>query len=116
MALINTMRRQFAIYWAPDNATGPDRYGKPSLLSPVELKVRWEDTQKEFVDSQGTTRLSSARIFVGQDVEVGGYLKLGELVSGTLNDPIEEGDAYEIKSFSKSPDLKAKNFLRTVMV
>lgn len=126
MSLIRSMRRQAAIYWPPGVA---DCYGRRGVGALVELvlvpgsgnfQVRWEDRVEEFIDAAGTTRQSSAVVYVpalpdGSEVEVGGYLWLG--VRGGLVDednPLANPDAYEVRRVDHLPTLRATETLRTV--
>ncbi len=127
MALIDSMRRQNAIYWPP--ATAND-FGRPGYGTLVELvltsdanyRVRWEDTVEEFIDAQGTLQKSSAKVFVsllpdGSEVQLGGWLWLGDVgdLTSTTN-PRANAGAYETRNISKLPNMKATAFLRTVML
>lgn len=110
MSLISRMLRQKAVYWAPGSIGGE---GQITLTDPVEISCRWEETAVEFVDAQGITCTSQIVAYVDRDVEVGGRLKLGAVAELTSNaDPTIDG--YEIKQFSKNPNFKATEFLRTV--
>lgn len=126
MALLTTMRRQNAIYWPPEQS---DSYGRPGFGNLVELvrvvatginyRVRWKDEIVEFIDSAGTTVRSKARVYVpqlpdGTDVQVGGFLWLGDLadLADQIN-PTANPGASEIRRFDKNPDFKATKFLRT---
>lgn len=127
MGILNSMRRQNAIYWPPATA---DSFGRPGYGTLVELvvtsggnyRVRWEDVIEEFIDDQGTLQKSSAKVYVpvlpgGGEVQVGGWLWLGDvggLVSTT--NPRANPGAYEARNVSKLPNLKATDFLRTVML
>jgi hypothetical protein len=119
MSLITRMLKQKAVYWGLQSSESGgvafDSYGVPLLTSPVEINVRWEDTQEEFIDSKGTKRISSAKIFVGQDVSVGGILMLGELTDVVdETHPKENPHAGEIRSFGKVPNLRVTEYVRTV--
>ena len=77
MGIIDSSRKQTAVYWALDTTTF-DQYGDPVYIAGVELRVRWEDVAMEFVDANGTTHISSSLVYTGEDVDVGGVLMLGE--------------------------------------
>jgi len=114
MSILTRMLRQTAVYWAP---SGSDAYGRTTFADPVELSCRWEDTAEEFIDAQGERQVSKAKVYVGEDIEPGGYIMLGDLddVDEDAN-PREVSDAWAIRSFAKTPNLKATAFLRLVMV
>ena len=114
MSIITKMLKQVAVYW-PLQSTPYDQYGQPQWNLPVEISCRWEDTVEEFIAKDGTLQKSRSKVFVDRDVQLGGMLMLGELGSGVNeDDPKQNVGAYEIKSFAKVPNLKIKEFLRTV--
>lgn len=124
MGIITKMRRQNAIYWPPATA---DDFGRPGYGALVELvldgannyRVRWEDRVEEFIDAQGTTKQSSAVVYVpllpdSSEVQVGGWLWLGDRDDLTdETDPRENAGAYEVQRLDKLPTLKATEWLRT---
>lgn len=127
MGILNSMRRQDAIYWPPATT---DSFGRPGYGTLVELvvtaggnyRVRWEDVVEEFIDNEGTTQQSKAKVYVpvlpgGGEVEVGGWLWLGVVGSLTsTTDPRANEGAYEVRSMAKLPNIKATDFLRTAML
>lgn len=92
------------------SVTGVDVYGTPTY-SPRASKGRWEDSQVKFVDDLGIESLSTAVVFLIEDVELGNYLLLGASTSTTL-----PAAAREVKSFSKIPDIRFKTFLRKAIL
>ena len=124
MSLISRMITygQKAVYWALLGADSAgvvdyDDYGQPQYTDPVEINCRWEEITIEFLDSQGTRQLSNARVYVGQDVDIGGVLMLGELADVTDDDiPKENDNAWEIRRFEKLPTLRNRETLRTVFL
>lgn len=114
MSLITRMLKQTAVYWA---LAGTDDNGQPTYENPVEISCRWEDVTMEFLDAFGETQMSQARVYVSQDVTIGGVLLLGELSSSVdQDDPKANAGAWEIRRFAKEPNFKATEFLRTVML
>jgi hypothetical protein len=114
MSLITRMRKQTAVYWAP---IGYDNTGHPEWDDPIEIDCRWEDVTEEFIDPTGTRFFSTAKVYVDQDVELGGVLMLGELddlESGS--DPKANEGAWEIKRFEKLPNLRNTENLRTALL
>ncbi len=107
--------KQSCIYWPPAGRAW-NEFGRPLSASPEEILCRWEDTAEEYVDAQGTTRVSSARVLVGQDLAIGGFLVLGSLDDLDSGDGPEDVGALEIRSFQKMPDMRAKNFLRVAVL
>jgi len=114
MSIITKMLKQAAVYW-PLIAISYDQYGQPQWDSPVEINCRWEDTTEEFIAKDGTLQKCRSKVFVDRDLQLGGMLMLGELDSSVNEaDPKQNDLAYEIKSFAKVPNLRVKEFLRTV--
>ena len=109
MSLISRIRKQTAVYWAPNSSVRYDKYGDPIIDPPVQIYCRWEDTQEEFIDAQGTKQISKSRVFVDEDdnIEIGGILMLGTLADIEDNyEPKENDDAWEVKGRDKIPNLK----------
>jgi len=104
--------RQTAVYWGnPQN----DGYGGRTFDDAVEIDVRWEGRQNLFIDAAGQEKRSRAVVFVKSDVDLGGYLYLGELTdlsSAEEGDPLSIATAYEIAGFEKIPDIAAGKFVR----
>lgn len=127
MGLIARMLRETVVYWPP---TGPDQFGILGFGTAVELPGRWEDATEEFIDANGTRTMSKARVYVGEDVLVGGFLWRGDLSSGSditsTTDPRLNPGAWEIRKFDKLPKLHfvpadlldptSDKFLRTVLL
>ena len=118
MSIISRMRKQTAVYWAPESEESAgddfDDFGLPQVTIGVEISVRWEDRTEEFIDAEGMRQLSNAIVYVDQDVIIGGILMLGELTDITDAVNIKENDgAWEIRRFDKLPIIRATEFLRT---
>ena len=116
IGILTKMLRQTCVYWAPATSGRFDNFGRPESADPVELACRWEDTAEEFIDAQGTRLISKAKVFVSQDLEVGGQLMLGELDDLDSDQAPPSTGATEIKSVMKTPDFRGKQYLRTVML
>lgn len=115
MGLLERVLKMDAVYWEP---AGVDAYGKPSLAAPTALKVFWIDTAELFTDDEGEEQTSKARVMVGQDVKVNGWLWLGayaDLPSGASTTP-HEVEAMPIKQFRKVPDIKVSKYLRQAIL
>lgn len=107
---------QDAVYWASPTHDGS---GGTTFSSGTEIKVRWEDRIEEFLDNNGEVQHSMGVIYLLQDVDVGGYLFLGDLddlTSAAEEDPKQEDDAYLIRGFKKSPSIKGSNYTRKAWV
>ena len=121
MSIIKRMRKQKAVYWAPESAESAgddfDNYGQPQVTDPVVIDCRWEEVSEEFIDAQGTRQISRAKVYVDRDIIVGGILMLGVL--GDITDesnPKENENAWEIRRFDKLPNLKATEYLRAAIL
>lgn len=97
---------QTAVYWG--NPTD-DGYGGKTYDAPVEISVRWENTNELITTADGEQYTCIAKIFVTQDVKVNAYIYLGNLDDLTISeqsDPKSVNDAYRIKRFDKIPMIK----------
>jgi hypothetical protein len=106
--------KQKAVYWA--NPV-PDGYGGSTFDSPAEIDCRWEDSNELFLNDKGENVPSNSKVFVNQDMTVGEYLFLGELTElDSHQDPERQNGAYRIKSFQKTPGLRAKQYIRKAIL
>jgi hypothetical protein len=116
MGSITRNHKQDAVYWGSPT---PDGYGGATFASPVEIKVRWEDSNIQFMSPDGNVELSKAVIFTGQDVVIGGWIYLGTLdIVGSANQgsPHLVDGASEIRAFNKIPNIPATDFEREVII
>lgn len=97
---------QVATYWGSPSPTG---FGGHTFGTPSSIMVRWEEKNEEFVDEQGNQKISQAVVFAEGDLEVGGYLYLGET---SETDPTSIDDALPIQRYAKIPDIRAVQYLR----
>ncbi len=107
MSLESTSRHQKAVLWA---ANGVDDYGEPKVDAAVEITVRWEEGLQEAVDPNGNTIAVDAVVVVDQAIVVGSIMWLGEK-EDLATPPV---DLKQVVSFNKIPDIKGRNFRRTV--
>jgi len=104
---------QTCVYWAAPVADG---YGKSTYADPVELACRWNQKNARYLDLTGEMKVAQATVVLLQDVDIGGYLWLGTLV--TLPETYENGDpssldsARPIKNTVKTASLDASEFVR----
>jgi hypothetical protein len=112
MSIISKIRKQKAVYWPPSSY---DAYGQPAMGTAVQITCRWEDVSEQFLDGQGQEQTSNSRVYVSQDVALGGYLWLGLLASKPTN-PKTDSNAWEIRKFENLPNFKATEFLKTAML
>jgi hypothetical protein len=102
--------KQRAVLWA---TSGKSRYGEPTVASPVEIRVRWEEGLSESIDDSATPIAVNATVDVDRDVAAGSILRLGKLAD--LPSPVTDG-LMEVISFDKTPDIKSRVFQRSVTV
>jgi len=109
--------KQTVVYWGNPETTGVGY----SYDNAIEINGRWEDRQEIFIDADGRKQLSQAVVYVDQDVDVNGYLYLGELEdlgdsSSAMDwsDPQIVSGSYMIRAFKKTPNLKATDWMRKV--
>jgi len=112
MSHITKHHKQTMVYWGNP---ADDGYGGLTFDLPVEIKGRWEDKQKLFINANGKQSVSRAIVFLGQDVDLRGYLYLGELSdlsSAQESDPANITNAFEIQAFGKIPNHRGTKFER----
>lgn len=105
---------QIVVYWGNPQ---PDGFGGHSYDDPVEIDARWQHKQELYTDSTGQEVKSAAIVYAGQDVDIDGYLFLGDLAdlsSAEEGDPQTVDGAYRVGAFGKSPSLKATAFERKI--
>lgn len=100
MAYYTTGLNQMATYFPP---AGQNGFGDPQFGAAVTVMVRWQDKADLFRDVHGREVVSSAVVYVSQDVEVSGRIALGE-----ITDP---SAAREIRQCGKSPSRTASTEL-----
>ena len=112
---LSRLLNQTIVYWGTPSYDG---YGGRTFDDPVELTGRWEDKNVLFIDSNGSERTSESIIYLTQAVDIGGFLYLGELddFSSSATEPQDHENAREIRSCSKSPDVKGTTNLFKVML
>ncbi len=111
MSLITDMRLQAAVWWSRSQV--PDESGTFSFAAPVQIECRWEDKLMEVLDAQGQKTLSSSTVYVDREMGVGDKLKFGSIDSETMDDPVEDREAFSIIRFEKLPDFSAEETLLT---
>jgi hypothetical protein len=100
------------VYWGTPVADG---LGGRTFDDPVEIRVRWEDSQNEFVDVAGRQAISSAVLYPNQDLSLGGYVYLGRLADlspAEKTNPFALDGAKEIRGWAKSTSLDGKTTMR----
>jgi len=103
-------RYQTAVYW---KRTGVDSNGVPVFAVPRELRVRWEDVNEAVLTSAAESVVSSARVFLGEDIQEGDVLRKGTLAeTADAARPFNNDLVFEVMVFSKVPTLRATDYLR----
>lgn len=110
MTWITDLYNQKITYWGNPVSGGSGGY---TFDSPTTFTGRWEEKQKVFVSPDGKEQVSAAIIYTPQDLDIGGYVYLGE---STATDPQVVSDAHVIKGFNKVPSIDADEFARKVFV
>ena len=116
-SFIKSMCVQTAVYWGNPVDDG---YGGKTFDYPVEIKVRWDYKQRQVVLPDGKEINADVQVLTPEDLEVGGFLFLGELddlydFSSGVTNPLDAGDAYEILTTEKvSMPKSTTQFVRTV--
>jgi len=112
--LSNMMIHQI-VYWAP-LAVGND--GQVTFKSPVQLPCgRWTDQSETFIDKNGNTQVSRAKVRLTTDVVELGVLwkgKLADLESRT--DPFLNPNAWGIRLYRKIYSRDGGEALRIAML
>ena len=72
------------VYWPPGAA---DQFGRTKPGPKVQKYCRWEDRQQLIRILTGEEKLSRARVFFRDEVVVGSWLWLGELVAAPADPP-----------------------------
>lgn len=102
-------REQDAVLWS---RMGFDGHGEPELASPTAIKVRWNQARREVIDATGAPVAVDATVVVDRDIVLGSRMWLGHITD--LPSPVTE--QMEVVSFTKTPDIKGREYLRTVGV
>ena len=66
---------QTATYWAPAGRSG---YGTTTFAAPVAIACAWYDRADLIVDKEGKQAASRAMVVVDRDMDLNGYLALGD--------------------------------------
>ena len=72
--------RGYAVYWPPLNEGKVNAQGKVVISGePIEVRVHWEDVQKEFRDPMGELMVSNSMVMCNKTLLPKGILKRGRL-------------------------------------
>ena len=98
-------------YWAPG---GENQFGVRTRLAPILIKGHWEDRNEEVHTIGGNTIVSRAVAYVDRDLGINGYLAQGDKTD--VAEPTQIPDAWEIKAFNDSPDLRSCTTVRKAIM
>lgn len=109
-------RHDTAVLWP---ATGLDRYGKPTIGSPVELTpedgtgVRWVAKKKQIMSPQGQPVGVDVTVILDREVPIG-----SKMWKGALEDWDDEAqtDVMEVVAYEGAEDLKGRHTTHSVML
>ena len=102
-------RNQDAVLWA---AAGLDSYGKPTVIPPVDLAVKWNDKQQEVQDPKGRLIRCDATVIVAQDVTLNSIMRLGTVDAL----PDAPDNLYQVVSRETVPDVNNRSTFKQVML
>lgn len=108
MPAFETMDRpQTATYW---EVNGVNSLGQPTVGSPVELSVQWDNSNSERLDSLGNSVVIDATIFTDRVLAMGSIVRQGTLSDwqGTGSSVVPEG-LMMIKTVNVTYDIKGRN-------
>jgi hypothetical protein len=106
---VHTTYHMDITYWGPPIGDGYG--GEIFSVGPIAMKGRWEDRVERVTASGGEDFISNARVFVDQDVAIGGYLYKGTTLE---TNPRNLGEAARvIARFDTVPDLRNLSQVRT---
>ena len=86
MSYITRNLLQTLTYWGTPVSNGRGGF---TYDAPVNIDGRWEDRQELFIDGNKRDVRSQAVAFVDQDVDVDGYLALGDWTDSAYDDPVD---------------------------
>ena len=101
--------RGYAVYWAPLNEGKVNAQGKVVITGePIEVRVHWEDVQKEFRDPMGDLMVSSSLVMCNKQLLPKGILKRGRLSNLESMDYQSNKGTYVILGTSVVESVSAK--------
>jgi hypothetical protein len=110
MSRLATKRlHQYAVLWMASgshNATG-----EPTLNTPTEIKVRWEENRAETLDSKNDRVAIDANVAVDREITEGSILWKGKLLDHTTG---TSTNYKQVVAYSEIPDVKGRNPRRLV--
>ena len=101
---------QLATYWGTPEADG---LGGETFATPVHIYVRWEARTELTYDLKGEQFVSNARVYAQQNLDIGGYLYLGESAASS---PQGIKTAFKIRNFNVTRSLDGLRTERRAML
>lgn len=108
--------KKVATFWGKptDDGLGNFTFPTPKLFSPSNDNggVRWEQKSEVFRDANANEVVSSAVVYVPEELEIEGWLALGDETGES--DPQSVDGAYEIRQIGFTDDLRGDKRLHKV--
>lgn len=104
MSLETSERHDYAVYW---QHVGQDKFGKPIVLAPIELQVRWENSKSTMMGKDRQPLAVDSIVVVDRDLVDDSILWLGRLADFTT-----PTNLCQIKTFTSVGDLKGRHTRR----
>ena len=104
-----SFRTQKAVLWT---RAGFDDYGRPTVNSPIELKVRWEDGKRQDLGPLASPVAVDATVTVDREIEIGSMLRKG--AKTTMPSPVDK--IHEVVDYVEIPDVKGRVAERVVLL
>jgi len=100
-----------AVYWG---VSGNDGYAE-TYNSPAEIDCRWEDRLRKVITATGEEKLSSATVYTASDLDLGGFLFLGELddLSSSAAGPRDNANSKRIIAYKKIKDVDGEDEVKS---
>lgn len=107
--LVTRQLKQTAVLWMASGSHSSN--GEPTLLAPIELKVRWQEKRSETLDATNDRVATDATVVVDREIKEGSILWKGKLtdhITGTST------NYKQVVAYSEIPDVKGRKFRRVV--
>jgi hypothetical protein len=102
---------QSATYWG---TPVPDGKGWFTFADPVLIDCRWEDKSELFLNAMQEEKMSVAFVYVGQDMDLNGWMALGDYVDSSYDSPASVSTAFKIERFDKTPNHRGTKYVGKV--
>ena len=106
MPSIATMERnEYAVYW---ETIGLNKFGKPTISPPIEIRVRWENSKSTMIGKDRQPLAIDATVVVDRELVDDSILWLGKLEDL----PTTPSNLMQIKTLTSVTDIKGKHTRR----